>query len=1088
MNPRSIIPLAGLCLLLAAGNALAWRWDPPRPGPARPDTAVTDPDARYIDFANGNDAADGTRQSPWKHHPWDANATGRSRRSQGIRTWIFKRGVTYRGLLTAASSGSVDDPMRLTSIPGWGEGPAVLSGADELTGGWSRCPANIRQRLPEASRTLAWCHPLEQAAAPQLLWEHTDTGVVRIPIARTPNWHAVDPDDPRSQWYELDDVVLELPVKVAGAGNFAPGDQLSVLRSGWHRRRPPRGPPPEIRVRQSDNGTLTLAVYHGYRGILHKGDRLIGPTGTAKVRSVGGTHAILRRLVDRKHLSGQEPARYLGAVVWSERASNPKPDAAVVERYDPDEGALTTNFHRALGQGPGPADRYFLEGLPAFLDTDGEYVYVAGKGHAGQLVLRLPGDRDPNTVRVEVADRPVILALHGQSNIEVSGLSFRYSNQVAPGSAEARQAALAASAILVDGNTDHVTIRDCDFTGVPEGIVAWSGVADHAVRLDHLVIDDNRFHAIDGAAIAVGNGQSDYRMRDSGSRLVHVQVLDNHTEDTGQRVLGNFSLGSQGQAIQVEGGEVVEVAGNDVRRSYGTGISVQLGADYEHGHVARPFLRSLVHHNRVVDTLLGAQDAGGIAAWMGGPAYIFDNESGNPVGCMYSHFRNSKRKNWYRNACYGAGIYLDGQYKGYVFNNIAWGRNNNVNDRIYNSVGFNEAMGFLHTVFQNTFYRFGVGLHKGMLQHNRDYYLGNLVVDAGLQQILQEPRPDTIEYGTLAFARNLFVGETPVFGTLGRPGKDRFGTLRQWQENLKDREVMVPGTGTVVPVTAAADTLDKDFRLVDPAPAIDRGVKVFVPWALSGVAGEWQFLRRQDAPETVSDESIWMDAQWKRREMFHEIPRNDLQCRGATRDDYRPGVLEDWVPGALDFTSGRVQCSAELPGKLDITGPHFLVEAVLRTDRGGAELLAKDDGRGYRLSIGPDGHPLFRLDDGNGTSQRSAAVAVTDGHWHHLLVDIDRSKPHGIDLYLDGKPANGDWTGAPLNTQPLDTSAPFRVGGSGASRFSGELDFLRVAQGNLADAETGIDELYAWEFNGPFLKDRNGIVAGARRDSGAVEY
>jgi hypothetical protein len=45
-----------------------------------------------------------------------------------------------------------------------------------------------------------------------------------------------------------------------------------------------------------------------------------------------------------------------------------------------------------------------------------------------------------------------------------------------------------------------------------------------------------------------------------------------------------------------------------------------------------------------------------------------------------------------------------------------------------------------------------------------------------------------------------------------------------------------------------------------------------------------------------------------------------------------------------------------------------------------------------------------------------------------------------------------------------------------------------VAQGNLADAETGIDELYAWEFNGPFLKDRNGIVAGARRDSGAVEY
>ena len=572
------------------------------------------------------------------------------------------------------------------------------------------------------------------------------------------------------------------------------------------------------------------------------------------------------------------------------------------------------------------------------------------------------------------------------------------------------------------------------------------------------------------------------------SRLVHVQVRNNRTEDIGQRVLGNFSLGSQGQAIQVEGGEVVEVAGNDVHRSYGSGISVLLGSDFEHGHVARPFLRSLVHHNRVVDTLLGAQDAGGIASWMGGPAYIFDNESGNPVGCTYSRFRNSHRKNWYRNACYGVGYYLDGQYKGYVFNNIAWGKNNNVNDRIYNSVAFNEAMGFMNTVFQNTFYRFGVGLHKGMFQDNRNYYLGNLVVDAGLQQILQEPRPDTIEYGTLAFARNLFVGKTSVFGTLGRPGKDRFRTLQQWQAALRDREVMVPDTGTVIPGTPAGGVLDKNYRLIDPAPAIDRGVKVFVPWALSGVAGEWHFRRRQDAPETVSDESIWMDAQWKRRDMFHKIPRNDLRCSSVTGDDYQPGILEDWVEGALSFASGHVQCTADIPGKLDITGPHFLVEAVFRTDRGGAEILAKHDGRGYRLSIGSDGRPVFLLDYGNGTSQRTGAVSVADGQWHHLLVDIDRSKPHGIDLYLDGKPANGDWSGAPAGSESLVTTAPFRVGGSGANRFSGQLDFLRVAQGNLADAETDIDELYAWEFNGPFLKDRNGVVAGARRDTGAVEY
>lgn len=56
-----------------------------------------------------------------------------------------------------------------------------------------------------------------------------------------------------------------------------------------------------------------------------------------------------------------------------------------------------------------------------------------------------------------------------------------------------------------------------------------------------------------------------------------------------------------------------------------------------------------------------------------------------------------------------------------MFNNIVWGKQNDVNERIYNSCAFNEAQGFMNTVFNNTFARCGVGLHKGMLQHNRCY-------------------------------------------------------------------------------------------------------------------------------------------------------------------------------------------------------------------------------------------------------------------------------------------------------------------------------------------------------------------------------
>ena len=300
-------------------------------------------------------------------------------------------------------------------------------------------------------------------------------------------------------------------------------------------------------------------------------------------------------------------------------------------------------------------------------------------------------------------------------------------------------------------------------------------------------------------------------------------------ENIGQRTLGHWGIGSQGHAIQINGGEVVEVAGNDVRRSYGSGISVFMGSAYERGEVVRPLLRGLIHHNRVVDSLLAAQDGGGIASWMGGPTYMFNNESGNPVGCMRSRYKIAARQDWYRKGCYGVGFYLDGQYKSYVFNNIAWGKNNDVNDRMYNSVAFNEAMGFMNTVFHNTFYRFGVGLHKGMIQHNRSYYLANVFADIGLQQIQQEPRADTIEYGTLAYSGNLFIGQALEFGFLGSPNQIAFREISQWKESLENKQAMSSDTGMVDLLPPEAAFLDQEFRPLDGSQSVDKGVKVFVP-------------------------------------------------------------------------------------------------------------------------------------------------------------------------------------------------------------------------------------------------------------------
>jgi hypothetical protein len=40
----------------------------------------------------------------------------------------------------------------------------------------------------------------------------------------------------------------------------------------------------------------------------------------------------------------------------------------------------------------------------------------------------------------------------------------------------------------------------------------------------------------------------------------------------------------------------------------------------------------------------------------------------------------------------------------------------------------------------------------------------------------------------------------------------------------------------------------------------------------------------------------------------------------------------------------------------------------------------------------------------------------------------------------------------------------------------------------LADAKTTIEELYAWEFSGPFLEDFMGRKPHDRRDAGAIQH
>ena len=98
-----------LALLIAAHgvvnaqDAARWSWQEPQAKvlptgdlqwAPQPFVFQAGESARYVDFGSGDDANDGlSKQTPWKHHPWDPNAGGKAAACKGVHTYVFKQGV-----------------------------------------------------------------------------------------------------------------------------------------------------------------------------------------------------------------------------------------------------------------------------------------------------------------------------------------------------------------------------------------------------------------------------------------------------------------------------------------------------------------------------------------------------------------------------------------------------------------------------------------------------------------------------------------------------------------------------------------------------------------------------------------------------------------------------------------------------------------------------------------------------------------------------------------------------------------------------------------------------------------------------------
>jgi hypothetical protein len=335
---------------------------------------------------------------------------------------------------------------------------------------------------------------------------------------------------------------------------------------------------------------------------------------------------------------------------------------------------------------------------------------------------------------------------------------------------------------------------------------------------------------------------------------------------------------------------------------------------------------------------------------------------------------------------------------------------------------------------------------------------------------------------------------------------------------LEKNKSLLSDLGGVSKTPLLKDPAKGDFRAAAGSPAAGKGVKVFVPWSLSGVVGEWNFYPLGGDPAEIPDEHWYMTDYHVTRDDYHKRPMFPLKAVNVAAGDYVAGVLEDWIPGALSFSAAKKQYATAANAEMmkpfsfsdlkksrhegakaeactiegealknpQITTSNLLIEVCFKTVPGhtGGVLMEKMKGGGYSLTLNVAGKLAFSVKGGAASALVESQGKVNDGRWHHAIVEADR-QAKTLTVYLDGRK---DASAAGVDaTVSLVNDGDVCVGGTPEGRhFDGAIDFLRIAQGTLADADTTIEELYAWEFDGPQLRDFTGRKPSGARDAGAL--
>jgi hypothetical protein len=1120
--------LVALCSIAAAQQ---YSWQKPHvkilPGgdlewSPEPFELIKGREVRYIDYENGDDSQDGkSKQTAWKHHPWDREAEGKAAEASGPVTYVFKRGVLYRGQLQADESGKKGDPIRLTSDPDWGRGEAWLVGSVRLEAKWVKASdVQIPNRLAEPEKV--WALDVKPLG---ILKENKGDG---------------DHDKYSIEYIKPDGRGYWNPPSAAFTGLFRieEGQKIHKL----HLARDPDW------QRGSDNFVIDY---------WHRWGRPV------EVTDESGKSKAVARAAER--LKGFPQDYFVGGFIWSQYpwfmgtpiarkiGEERKKGGKTWPQYVPEKGALG---YGGMG-GVKPNLRYMIENLPQYLDSAGEF-YLDFQ--TGILYYRPEQGLEPNDMHLEIAKDLGTIQIQDKSHIEISGLKFSFAQ---------------GATVSLSGNTTDVNVHHCSFEHACQFGIVGGVDSRNPEFMDDIRIADCSFTNVWETAIRLSNGGKFPKSAEYGL-LGHVDVLRNKIYNSGMRHNGNVQ--SNVPAISIFAPTTAEIAGNVVKRTFGSGIVVFGGKEGalggEKGRAREiPLIRILVHHNETEDTALAVNDYGGLALWQGGPMYAYSNRIGNSPGHMPGGVMGINRP---MNLSYP--LYLDGAYKIYSFNNIIWGRTTDPKDLYHNqNSGYFMVFGFLNQFTNNTVYRQGKAI--GGSSGNRCDILGNLFSEITDQFLANNRTGDPSLVGggddaasgirgvpSLAFAHNVFYGKADAGRILEQRYDDdgnpkypgiahdiKAGSVEKMARQMQTFPIRFGQLGTEVsenPIVGATEPIIEDgdtqvsFRLVEGSKAVDSGCRYFIPWSLYATVGEWHFTENRAKPEQVVDYHWYMDEAHMHRKLYEQMPSFDLTADRADAGLYVASPSEDWAKGAMAF-DGKLSASypdekmrqdivinlvragkfadaipekdwtkdeparrdrrgrpvhdpddvARYPGNLRntliIKTQNLLMESNFRTDSGQTDgvIAGKTDGKsGYRLRIDENGKAVFEIASGGQKSSVASSVKVNDGQWHHVLAEVDRKANH-MTIYVDGR-LSGEAKVGLTSDASLDNKADFVVGRASeadSDYFVGAIDFLRVAQGTLSDAQTDIQELYEWQTNGPFTRDFAGNEPRDRRDAGALE-